>query len=211
MCHGARTSSDRDRRDGRITDCREWLQVALSDFRSPAEKEKMVRRLPPESGLDAIGVRMKYVFDTAKEWWGIDRSHVPDMLSSPWCEIRMVGVSILDFKARSRGLHNDERRRLYGTYMAHRDLISIWDLVDRAAPRVIGRYLLDQSRRPLFELANSSRPIERRTAITAAFWLIREGDINDPLTLADIVVDDSSVLVTKPVGTALRVVEKVDQ
>lgn len=63
----------------------------------------------------------------------------------------------------------------------------------------------------LFELANSSRPIERRTAITAALWLIRGRDINDPLPLADILVDDSSVLVTKPVGAVLREVGKVDQ
>ncbi|NKY97044.1 DNA alkylation repair protein [Nocardiopsis alborubida] len=189
----------------------ERIQDALSDRQSPAEREKIVRRLPPDSGLDAIGVRMKEVFDTAKEWTDLDLSHIPDLLASPWYEMRMVGVSVLDFKARRRGLDDDGRRRLYESYMNHHEFINIWDLVDRSAPRVVGWYLLDKSRQPLFDLARSDAAIERRTAITASFWLIRQGDLDDPLALADLLLDDPSELVTKPVGTALREVGKIDR
>ncbi|MET9711274.1 DNA alkylation repair protein [Nocardiopsis alba] len=187
------------------------IQDALSNRHSPAERDKILRRLPPDSGLDAIGVRMKEVFDTAKEWTDIDVSHVPDLLAVPWYEMRMVGVSILDFKARRRGLDDDGRRRLYETYMNHHEFINVWDLVDRAAPRVVGWYLLDKSRRPLFELARSDAAIERRSAITASFWLIRQGDLDDPLALAELLLDDPDELVTKPVGTALREVGKIDR
>lgn len=187
------------------------IYATLSEQQNPAEKDKIVRRLPPGSGLDAIGVRMKQVFDTAKEWTNLDLAQVPGLLASPWYEMRMVGVSILDFKARRRGLDDDGRRRLYETYMDHHEFINVWDLVDRAAPRVIGWYLLGRSRRPLFDLAQSNLPIERRTAITASFWLIRQGDLDDPLALAELLLEDPSELVTKPVGTALREVGKVDQ
>ncbi|MBU8829744.1 DNA alkylation repair protein [Mycolicibacterium goodii] len=187
------------------------IHAALDGRKSSAEKEKIVRRLPPESGLDAIGVRMKEVFDTAKEWTDLDLAGVQGLLSSRWYEMRMVGVSILDFKARQRGLGDDARRPLYEIYLDNHEFINVWDLVDRAAPRVIGWYLLDKSRQPLFDLARSDRAIERRTAITASFWLIRQGDLDDPLKLAELLLDDSSELVAKPVGTALREVGKIDQ
>ena len=89
------------------------IYATLSEQQNPAEKDKIVRRLPPGSGLDAIGVRMKQVFDTAKEWTNLDLAQVPGLLASPWYEMRMVGASILDFKARRRGLDDDGRRRLY--------------------------------------------------------------------------------------------------
>lgn len=202
---------DADRTVSRMPHPHAQIQTALECRKSYAEKEKIDRRLPPDSGLDAIGVRMKTVFDTAKEWTELDLALVPGLLSSQWYETRMVGVSILDFKARQRGLVDDERRRLYATYLNNHEFINVWDLVDRAAPRVIGWYLLDKSRRPLFDLARSEKAIERRTAITAAFWLIRQGDLDDPIKLAELLLDDPAELVAKPVGTALREVGKMNQ
>ncbi|TKG72688.1 DNA alkylation repair protein [Prauserella endophytica] len=187
------------------------LRTALEALRSDTEHAKITRRLPADSGLKAIGVRMKDVFDTAKTWTDLDLDQVPELLASPLYEVRMVGVSILDFKARRPKLTDAGLRRLYETYLDHHDLINVWDLVDRAAPRVVGGYLLDKPRRPLFDLARSPRAIERRTAITAAFWLIRQGQLDDPLALAELLLDDRSELVTKPVGTALREVGKIDQ
>ncbi|HLT84865.1 MAG TPA: DNA alkylation repair protein [Phototrophicaceae bacterium] len=194
-----------------MTEPQDQVLHALTALRSSTERDKILRRLPRDSGLDAIGVRMRDVFDTAKEWADLGLGHVPRLLLSPWYEMRMVGVSILDLKARRRGLSDDERRRLYEIYMGHHDAINVWDLVDRAAPRVVGWYLLDKSRRPLFDLARSAAPIERRTAVTASFWLIRQGDLDDPVALAELLLDDPSELVSRPVGTALREVGKIDQ
>ncbi|GAB3488685.1 DNA alkylation repair protein [Nocardiopsis coralliicola] len=194
-----------------MTDPHARIHAALRGLHSPAEREKIAKRLPAESGVDAIGVRMKQVFDTAKEWTDIDLPDVAGLLCSRWYEVRMVGVSILDFKARRRDLDDDGRHRLYATYLGNHEFINLWDFVDRAAPRVVGWYLLDKSRRPLFELARSARPIERRTAITASFWLIRQSDLDDPLALARLLLDDPSDLVARPVGTALREVGKIDQ
>lgn len=187
------------------------IYAALQDLRSEAERAKIRRRLPDESGLEPLGVRMKDVFETAKARTGVPLTQVPDLLASRWYEMRMVGVAILDFKARRRGLDDDGRRALYEVYLGHHDLITAWDFVDRAAPRVVGWYLLDKSREPLFELARSGAVLERRTAITAAFWIIRAGDLDDPLALADMLLDDESEWVTRPVGTALREVGKIDQ
>lgn len=189
----------------------EQIYTALQALSSGTEREKILRRLPAESGLEPLGLRMKDVFDTAQTWTDLPVAEVPDLLASRWYELRMVGFAILDFKARRRGLDDDARRSLYEIYLSHHDLITAWDFVDRAAPRVVGWYLLDKSREPLFELARSGAALERRTAITAAFWIIRAGDLDDPLTLAEILHDDESESVTRPVGTALREVGKIDQ
>lgn len=189
----------------------ENIQAALEQLRNPSEHTKITSRLPAESGLEAIGVRMKEVFDTAKDWKDLDVELVPELLRSRFYEMRMVGVSILDFKARAKKITDADRRRLAETYLENHRYINIWDLVDRAAPRVVGWYLLDKSREPLFELARSDRPIERRTAITAAFWLIRQADLDDAVALSDLLLEDDSELVTKPVGTALREIGKIDE
>ncbi|WP_120005108.1 DNA alkylation repair protein [Nesterenkonia muleiensis] len=194
-----------------MTSTAETVYAELKKLRTQSEREKITRRLPTDSGLEAVGVRMKEVFDTAKARTDLPLSEVQSLLTSRWYEVRMVAVAILDFKARQRGLTDTDRRDLYDAYMDNHHRLTAWDFVDRAAPRVIGWYLLDKSRQPLFDLASSEVALERRTAITAAFWIIRQGDLDDPLTLAELLADDESELVTRPVGTALREVGKIDQ
>lgn len=189
----------------------EQIYHALREVSSPAERDKVTRRLPSDSGLAAVGVRMREVFDLAKSATDLPLPAVPDLLASRWYEVRMVGVAILDFKARRRGLTSDDRRALYEVYLNNHDRLTAWDFIDRAAPRVVGAYLLDRSRQPLFDLARSQVALERRTAITAAFWLIGSGDLDDPLALAQMLVADASPWVTKPVGTALRQVGTIDE
>lgn len=189
----------------------EAIYADLKKLRSQSEQEKITRRLPADSALEAVGVRMKDVFGTAKAATDLPLAEVPVLLTSRWYEIRMVAMAILDFKARQRGLTDADRQALYETYMSNHHRLTAWDFVDRTAPRVIGWYLLDKSRQPLFELARSDVALERRTAITAAFWIIGQGDFDDPLKLAELLLDDASVLVTRPVGTALREVGKIDQ
>jgi 3-methyladenine DNA glycosylase AlkD len=76
---------------------------------------------------------------------------------------------------------------------------------------VIGWYLLDKPRDPLYTLARSSNIWERRTAITATFWFIRQGDVDDALGIAETLLHDEEELINKSVGTGLREVGKVDQ
>lgn len=187
------------------------IRAALQEQSSEAEQEKITRRLPADSGLQAVGVRMRDVFDLAKSWTALPLEELPALLTDPCYEVRMVGFAVLDFKARARRVDEAGRRALYELYLGHHSSITAWDFVDRAAPRVVGGYLLDRSRDPLFELARSEIALERRTAITAAFWIIRAGDLKDPLQLAEILLGDESELVTRPVGTALREVGRIDE
>lgn len=186
---------------------REELKSAAQD----QEATQSEKPTPDGKALKVLGVRMRHVFDIAKQNMAMDLDTVLEMLGNDTYELRMIAVSILDFKARNQELSDAERKALYDAYMQNHDLINLWDFVDRAAPRVVGWYLLDKSRQPMFKLAKSDRPIERRTAITAAFWWIRQGDLDDAMELIDTLLEDESELVTRPVGTALREVGKIDE
>ena len=51
----------------------------------------------------------------------------------------------------------------------------------------------------------------RRAAITAAFWIIRAGDLDDPLALCEMLAADPEHLVQTNVGVALREIGRVDR
>jgi 3-methyladenine DNA glycosylase AlkD len=184
-------------------DVRAALRAAASDD----ERAKILKRMTDDA-TRVIGVRMGTVFDIAKAGSALPLSEVERLLDSDTYEERMVAVSILDFKARMRGA---DRRALYDLWMRRIDRIDTWDYIDRAAPRVIGWYLLDKPRDVLFELARSDDRWRRRTAITAAFWIIRTGDLDDPLALCEILADDPEHLVQTNVGVALREIGRVDR
>ena len=119
-------------------------------------------------------------------------------------EPRLVAVCIPDFRARLKRISEDERRELYELYLAGHDHIDSWDLVDRAAPRVIGGYLVGKDPEPLYALAQHPSTWRRRTAITAAFTLIRAGELDAPVRLIDLLLDDPEHFVQTSVGVALR-------
>lgn len=129
-------------------------------------------------------------------------------------EARMVAVAILDFKARAPRIDDSidgaGRGELYELWMRRIDRMGIWDLIDRSAPRVLGRYLLNKPREPLFALAASADVWHRRTAVVATFTIIRAGDLEDPLRLCTWLAGDPERFVQTALGTALREIGTVD-
>ncbi|MEU0541423.1 DNA alkylation repair protein [Nocardia sp. NPDC005978] len=179
--------------------------TTLRAHASADEQVKIRRHFPHDDPV--IGVRMKTTFDTAKSSVSMPLNEVDALLIRPEYEARLCGVCILDFKARSARITENTRHELYTKYLQRHDGINSWDMVDRAAPRVIGRFLLDKPRDPLFTLARSSNPYERRTAITAPLYWARYGtadQVGDLFALAEVLLSDTDPLVSKPVGITLK-------
>ena len=190
-----------------MTATAEDVRAALEAAASVDQRDKTQQRMTDES-IRVIGVRMGTVFAIAKANTGMPLTEVDRLLDSDTYEERMVAVSILDFKARTK---NADRAALYDLWIRRLDRIDTWDYIDRSAPRVVGGYLLDRPRDALFELARSDNRWHRRTAITAAFWIIRAGDLDDPLALCEILAADPEHLVQTNVGVALREIGRVDR
>jgi 3-methyladenine DNA glycosylase AlkD len=123
----------------------------------------------------------------------------------------MGAVSIMDFQARDKKTTPERRKELYELYIDRHDRINNWDMVDRSAPYVVGGYLFDKSRAPLYKLAKSKKPCERRTAIVATYFFIRQNEVDDTFKIAEILVNDKDELVNKAVGSWIREAGKRDE
>ena len=156
------------------------------------------------------GMRMADLFALAKSYDAMEPAEIRKLLHDPSDEVRLGAVSIMDFQARSKKTSQGRRIELYELYMNNHDRIDNWSLVDRAAPYVVGGYLWDRSRQPLYELARSPRPMERRTAIVATYYFIRQHDLEDTFRIGEILAHDPDELVQKAVGGWVREAGKQD-
>jgi 3-methyladenine DNA glycosylase AlkD len=158
-----------------------------------------------------LGVSIGKVFPVAKRFTDMPLSDIERLLDSPYYEVRMGAVSIMDFQARAKHTSAEHRKALFELYMRRHDCINNWDLVDRAAPYVVGGYLADKPRDVLYDLARSANPWERRTAIVSTYYFIRQADVEDTFRIAELLVHDSHELVQKAVGSWVREAGKKDQ
>jgi DNA alkylation repair enzyme len=163
--------------------------------------------------LEGLGPRpgMGQIFALAKAHVDMPLAEIRTLLASPDHLARVGAVSIMDFQARGRKTSEDHKRALFELYLERHDLIDTWDLVDRSAIWVVGEYLVGKPRDPLYTLARSSRPMERRTAILSCFAFIRRGDLDDAFRIVELLVDDRVDSVHKAVGWMLRELGKQDE
>jgi 3-methyladenine DNA glycosylase AlkD len=154
--------------------------------------------------------RMGDIFALAKGNRAMEPAEILRLLRDPVLEPRIGAVSIMDFQARDRKTTAERRRELYELYVDNHDHIDNWGLVDRAAPYVVGGYLADKPRDPLYDLARSERPMERRTAIVATYFFIRQHDLDDTFRIGGILAHDPDELVQKAVGGWVREAGKQD-
>jgi hypothetical protein len=159
---------------------------------------------------DGDRVPMGRIFALAKEFLAMEPPQIESLLDSPDHGMRVGAVSIMDFQARRRGTPESRRSELFELYLRRHDRIDTWDLVDRAAPYVVGGYLFDRPREPLYVLARSAYWWERRTAVVATYYFIREGDLDDTFAIADLLAHDPEPLVQKAVGGWVREAGKRD-
>lgn len=158
-----------------------------------------------------LGVSIGKIFPIAKQFVETPLKDIERLLDNPHYEVRLGAVSIMDFQARNKKITPEERKALYDLYLRRHDRINNWDLVDRAAPYVVGGYLADKPRAVLYKLARSKNPWERRTAIVATYYFIRAGDVADTFGVAETLVKDKHELVQKAVGSWLREAGKRDE
>ncbi len=164
-----------------------------------------------ETPTKFIGIRMASLFTVAKDFTRMPLKEIEQLLTSNYYEARMGAVSIMDFQARDKKITSDHKNALFDLYINKHDRINNWDMVDRSAPHVVGGYLFDKPRKILYKLAKSKNPLERRTAIVATWYFIRQNDVQDCFDIARILVKDKHHLVQKAVGSWIREAGKRDR
>ncbi|HEY6844396.1 MAG TPA: DNA alkylation repair protein [Thermoanaerobaculia bacterium] len=156
-----------------------------------------------------LGLRVPNVRKIAREFRSLSLDDIRALLASKWHEERLLALIIL---VNQFGKADDsERRLIYNLYLASTDRINNWDLVDVSAPQIVGAFLADRDRRPLYRLAKSKSVWERRIAVLAAGHLIRRGELEDTFAIAERLIDDDHDLIHKANGWMLREAGKRDR
>jgi 3-methyladenine DNA glycosylase AlkD len=162
-------------------------------------------------GDEFIGVRMGRVFTLAKGFIDMPIVEIEKLMESPIHEVRAGAMSIMDKCARRKKTDDERRQEMFDLYLRRHDRINNWDLVDLAAPHVVGRFLYNRPRDILYTLAESPVVWERRTAIVATSYFIRQGDLDETYRIAKLLVDDEHDLIHKATGGWLRETGKKDR
>ena len=128
------------------------------------------------------------------------------LLTSAYHEDRLLALLIL-VQAFDSG-DDQAKSAIYQMYLGHTRWINNWDLVDASAHKIVGPYLEERDREPLYVLAQSVSLWERRIAIIATLHYIRLGQFEDTLAIARLLLCDPEMLIHKAVGWMLREVGK---
>lgn len=156
-----------------------------------------------------LGISVPVLRKTALRYMDLAFVHLEKLLESSWHEIRLAGLEILVAQY-EKGSEN-VRNKVFEFYLAHTSRVNNWDLVDGSAPYIVGEHLRNRPRDVLYQLAESTNLWERRIAIVSTLSLIRSGDTEDALALAEKLFGDTHDLMHKAVGWMLREVGKVNE
>ena len=153
-----------------------------------------------------IGVRVPELRRLVKEYPDITIKEVMQLLSSTIHEERFFALLMLVSKF-SKG-NETVKKRIYELYLQHTKFINSWDLVDGSAHQIVGAFLMDKSKEPIYRLAKSNNLWERRIAILATFHFIKHDNYSETLKISKILLTDDQDLIHKAVGWMLREIGK---
>ena len=204
-----------------------YCHLSLSTLKSAAEYSKIIKELRGLSDDEKKTVLPRF-FKTGKGEYGegdrflgvivpntrkVAKNHkdspyivIEMLLESEWHECRLCALLMLIEKYRK------EPDEAVHFYLTHTKGINNWDLVDLSAPYILGDYLKDKTdRNVLYDLAGSSVMWERRIAVVSTLMLIRHGQFDDTIRLAESLIDSKHDLMQKSIGWMLREVGKRDK
>ena len=130
------------------------------------------------------------------------------LLESTIHEHRLTALIMLTLKYAKAD--EEDKKKLYEFYVAHREYVNNWDLVDSSAGVIMGDYLFDKPKQFLTFLAKSPNMWDRRIAIIATYGFIKRGRFDETLKIAELLVHDKHDLIQKAVGWMLREVGNRD-
>jgi 3-methyladenine DNA glycosylase AlkD len=156
-----------------------------------------------------IGLTVPVVRQAVKKYSSASLDTAGKLLKSEYHEIRLFALLLL--VARFGKSDEATQEKIYRLYLRHTRHINNWDLVDSSAPFIVGGYLRVKDRNILYQLAQSESLWKRRIAVMATFRFIRDGEFDDALRIAELLLTDPEDLIHKAVGWMLREIGKRDK
>ncbi|MHB8138040.1 MAG: DNA alkylation repair protein [Smithellaceae bacterium] len=159
-------------------------------------------------GDQFLGIRVPVLRGQAKKIENTPLAEIRCLLKSAYHEERLCALLLLVQKFYQGNIA--DQKVVYEFYLKNTRYINNWDLVDLSAHLIVGAYLADKDKRPLYTLACSKSLWERRIAIIATFHFIKHNQFADTLKIARMLLNDPEDLMHKATGWMLREVGKRD-
>ncbi len=190
------------------------VEVALNAYENPNDALFLQKFFKTYDGGYAagdqfIGLRVPLTRSIAKQYKDLDTTEIEKLLESPIHEHRLCALVIM--VTQSKRASESHKKVLYDLYLKRTDRINNWDLVDVSCHDIVGGYLQNKSRQPLYKLAKSKNMWERRIAMVSTWQFIRSGDLQDTFKIAEMLLEDTHDLIHKAVGWMLREAGKKDE
>jgi 3-methyladenine DNA glycosylase AlkD len=192
----------------------ENIQKELESLGDPSiaeHSQSFFKTGPGEYGEGDLfrGIRVPDIRTVAERFIPISISEAIELLNSKYHEDRFAALCIL-MAIYSRS-DKKVKKQIYQIYIQNMKHINNWDLVDVSAPNIVGDFLIDKNRKPLYKLAKSKDLWERRVSIISTLAFIRKSDFSDTYAIAEILIADSEDLIHKATGWMLREAGKRDK
>ncbi|MBI5400604.1 MAG: DNA alkylation repair protein [Candidatus Yonathbacteria bacterium] len=195
------------------------INLLRKDLRSVATKERATTNAwffktgkgQYGFGDEFLGITVPEIRRIIKKHTNISFVDVKKLLDSRFHEERLAGLLILV----SQYQKGDTilREKIFLFYLKNISRVNNWDIVDLSAPHILGAHLFGcrkKMRALLTKLSLSSNLWERRVAILATFYFIKQGDFAPSLDIAKRLLNDEHDLIHKAIGWMLREVGKRD-
>lgn len=191
------------------------VEKSLRQCRNPEKAAffpRFFRTGPGEYGAgdQFIGVVVPDQRAIARRFKQLPLEEIRTLLQSPYHECRLTALLVLVSqyeKAKSDG----QRKTVYDFYVRNVDRVTNWDLVDGSCHKIMGPYLFDRSRKPLFQFAKADHLWKNRIAIVTTYYFIKRNDLDATIELAILLLDHPHDLIHKAVGWMLRELGKQDE
>ena len=170
--------------------------------------QRFFKTAPGEYGEGDVfwGIKVPELRKLAKGYQDITTQEIKQLLMSSIHEERLLALLILVLTY-AKG-DESAKKRIYELYLENTKFINNWDLVDGSAEYIVGDFLMDKSKKPLYSLAKSSDLWERRIAIMSSFHFIKRHEFSQTLKISRMLLSDEEDLIHKAVGWMLREVGK---
>lgn len=163
-----------------------------------------------------LGLKVPVTREVVKQCWkDTSFDDLEECIQSEYHEIRLAALLALVQIFKHAKKDTVLQQRCVDFYLSHTEFINNWDLVDLSCYELLGTWLFDKERKPLYDLARNGKTIwEQRIGMVSTMQFIRHGELDDTYAIAEIFLNKPQRLhdlLQKAVGWLLREVGKRDE
>ena len=189
------------------------IQKQLKKIANPehaAISQRFFKTGPGEYGEGDIfiGIRVPVLRKLVKEFKDLPFREIEILLRSPIHEERLLAILLFVWIFKKGD--DEVKKDSYDLYLKSTDFVNNWDLVDASAEHIVGAYLMEKNKRPLYRLAQSKELWERRISIMATFHFVKHHEFSETIKICSMLLSDRHDLIHKATGWMLREIGKRD-